>query len=175
MYVKCGLAALECTAFLFVFLGVSAGTARAQAEATVRGEVVTLAGAAPLGGVTVTLTSGGGNESQQTTTDPAGRFFFSGVRPGEYVLSAVVSGFAPRELRVVVQPRDAQSVRLTLDVGRIAADVDVVAQPAMPSTHSPSSTTLTAEQIERMPLAQRTNLPDAIVTAAPGVIRGHDD
>jgi outer membrane receptor protein involved in Fe transport len=51
----------------------------------------------------------------------------------------------------------------------------VVADTTVPSTHSPSSTMLDAERLERMPLAQRTSLPDAIVTAAPGMIRGHDD
>jgi hypothetical protein len=45
----------------------------------------------------------------------------------------------------------------------------------LPSTHSPSSTSLTAERIESLAVTQRTTLPDAIVTAAPGMIRGHDD
>ncbi len=40
---------------------------------------------------------------------------------------------------------------------------------------SPGSTHLTAERLAELPLTQRTNLPDAIVAAAPGMIRGHDD
>ena len=43
------------------------------------------------------------------------------------------------------------------------------------STHSPSSTLLTAQRLDTMPASQRTNLTDAIVTLAPGMIRGHDD
>src|SRR4029450_3067429 len=32
-----------------------------------------------------------------------------------------------------------------------------------------------AALIDTLPASQRTNLPDAIVMAAPGMIRGHDD
>ncbi|MGH9239018.1 MAG: TonB-dependent receptor [Vicinamibacterales bacterium] len=104
-----------------------------------------------------------------------GAFVFGGLRPDDYVLTAVIDGFAPRELRLSVKPRDAQSIRLGLDIGRVAAAIDVVASAALPSTHSPSSTMLRAEQIADMPIAQRTSLPDAIAGAAPGVVRGHDD
>ena len=45
----------------------------------------------------------------------------------------------------------------------------------LPATHSPSSTILTKESIERLPAFGRGSLPDAIVTSAPGMIRGHDD
>jgi outer membrane receptor protein involved in Fe transport len=47
--------------------------------------------------------------------------------------------------------------------------------PFVASTHSPSSTVLTSERLEGLPAGQQHNLPDAIVTAAPGMIRGHDD
>jgi hypothetical protein len=160
--------------FLFIFLGLSAATARAQVEATVRGEVVMPGGVpVPVKGARVTLRLAAGGELRQMVTGPDGGFAFGAVRPDEYVLSAAVDGFAPRELRILVKPRDTQSIRL--DVGRVEAAVEVVAGPALPSTHSPSSTMLTAEGIGQMPIARLTNLPDAIVGAAPGVVRGHDD
>jgi outer membrane receptor protein involved in Fe transport len=34
---------------------------------------------------------------------------------------------------------------------------------------------LTSDRLDTLPVFQRTNLPDAIVTSAPGMIRGHDD
>jgi hypothetical protein len=34
---------------------------------------------------------------------------------------------------------------------------------------------LTEQQVEKIPVFQRTSLSDAIVTSAPGMIRGHDD
>jgi outer membrane receptor protein involved in Fe transport len=165
---------LKTAACLFALLGIGAGTARAQAEATVRGDVVAVANGSTLSGVQVTLESQAG-ESRQTVTDAEGRFVFGVVRPGEYVVSARAEGFAARDVRLVVEPRDAQSVRLALDVGRVAIDVDVVAGVALASTHSPSSTMLTIDRLEQLPLSQHTNLPDAIVTAAPGMVRGHDD
>ena len=159
---------------VFALLAISAGTARAQAEATVRGDVVAVANGSALSGVQVTLEPQAG-ESRQTVTDAEGRFVFGVVRPGEYVVSARAEGFAARQVRLFVEPREVQSVRLALDVGRVAIDVDVVAGVALASTHSPSSTMLTIDRLEQMPLSQHTNLPDAIVTAAPGMVRGHDD
>ena len=114
-------------------------------------------------------------ETFRGTSDAAGRFAFANVRPGEYVLSVSSEGFASRELRLVIAPRELRSLTLALDVGGLAVNVDVVAESPLPSTHSPSSTLLTPERLNQMPVAQRTNVPDAIVTAAPGMIRGHDD
>src|SRR5687768_14050474 len=176
MYARHAFIALRGSAFLFLLLVVSTGTARAQAEAAVRGQVVSADTApVPLKGARVTLRPAGRGEPRQVVTGPEGTFAFDGVRPAEYVVTAVIDGFAPRELRISVKPRDAQSIRLVLDIGRVAAAIDVVASATLPSTHSPSSTMLTSEQIGGMPVAQRTSLPDAIAGAAPGVVRGHDD
>src|SRR5688500_16001124 len=46
---------LKTVACLFALLAISAGTARAQAEATVRGDVVAVANGSALSGVQVTL------------------------------------------------------------------------------------------------------------------------
>jgi outer membrane receptor protein involved in Fe transport len=168
-------AGLSLALSVLVMLGPGLDAAWAQAEATVRGQVVAGADASALPGAPLTLTSRASGESSQTTADAMGRFVFIGVRPGEYVLSAAAEGFARREWNIVVEPREVTSLTAALDVAGVAVAVDVVAARPLPSTHSPSSTMLTSERIEQMPLAQRTNLPDVIVTAAPGVIRGHDD
>src|SRR5919108_5370502 len=160
---------------LLVLLGVDVGAAWAQAEATIRGQVLAAADSSAVAGVPVALRSQAGGKSLQTNTDPAGRFAFVSVGAGEYILSAVAEGFARRELRLVVEPREVRSITVALDVAPLAVSVDVVAESSLPSTHSPSSTMLTADRLGEMPLAQRANLPDAIVTAAPGMIRGHDD
>ena len=160
---------------LLAVLGVGVGNARAQAEATIRGHVLAAADSSALAGVPVALRPQARGEARQTNTDPAGRFAFVSVGAGEYILSAAANGFARRELRLVVEPRETRSITVALDVAAVAVSVDVVAESALPSTHSPSSTMLTADRLGEMPLAQRANLPDAIVTAAPGMIRGHDD
>ncbi len=159
---------------LGVFLTTRVEPVSAQSEATLRGEVVAAATGSPLTGVGVTLSSSNGVE-RRTQTDAQGRFVFTNVRPGVKVVSATADGFAARDVRFVVEARDVHALRLSLDVARIDARIEVVADTTVPSTHSPSSTMLDAERLERMPLAQRTSLPDAIVTAAPGMIRGHDD
>ena len=176
MYVR-GIRGVVATATcLLLLLGVDVSTLWAQVDATIRGHVVASADGSAIAGAPVTLRAlGGGGESMRTRADSTGRFVFVGVRPGEYTLTAAADGFAPRERRVVVAPREVQSVAVALDVAGPAVSVDVVGANPFPSTHSPSSTLLTADRISEMPLAQRTNLPDAIVTAAPGMVRGHDD
>lgn len=114
-------------------------------------------------------------ETLDTTADTMGRFVFPAVRPGEYVLSASADGFGAGEVRFIVEPRDVRSVVVALEVGRLAVSVNVRGETPLPSTHSPSSTVLTIERLDQMPVMQRTTLPDALVTLAPGMVRGHDD
>jgi hypothetical protein len=148
----------------------------AQGEATIRGQVLAAANSSVLAGVTVTMAPVPLGESVQATTDGEGRFSFQNVRLGEYTLSAAPDGFIPRELRFVLEPREVKVVMLSLELRRLDVGVEVTGEAArLASTHSPSSTVLSAERLENMPVSQRTNLPDAIVTSAPGMIRGHDD
>ena len=165
----------QVVACVICVLAVNVVCASAQVEGVIRGQVVAAADGSALVAAPVTLRSHDPGEPSQTSADSAGRFVFIDVRPGEYLLSARADGFATRELRLVVAPREVRSVTLALDVARVAVTVDVTADTSLPSTHSPSSTLLTPERLDQLPLAQRTNLPDAIVTAAPGMIRGHDD
>jgi outer membrane receptor for ferrienterochelin and colicins len=79
-------------------------------------------------------------------------------------------------VRLVLAPRELRTITVSLPVAGFAVNVSVSAEvPRLPSTHSPSSTVLTAERLESIPITERATLPDAIVTAAPGMIRGHDD
>jgi hypothetical protein len=152
--------------------------AHAQSEAVVRGQVIAGADGSGLARATVTLRSTSAAVPAQTTTtaDSSGRFTFQDVRPGEYLLSAISEGFGARELHVSLEPREIKAVTLSLDLQRLQVSVNVVGeQPALPSTHSPSSTVLTMDRLDDLPVSQRTTLSDAIVTAAPGMIRGHDD
>src|SRR5262249_25169441 len=111
-----------------------------------------------------------------TSVDAAGRFTFSNLSPGEYVVTASCDGFANRDVRLVLEPRELRAVTMQLALAGIAVNVNVTAEVSqLPRTHSPSSTVLTATRIDGLPIAQRAVLPDAIVTAAPGMIRGHDD
>jgi hypothetical protein len=155
-----------------VVLGVA--PAWAQAEGIVRGQVVAAADASTLAQASVRLIAVSG-DSVETTTDDSGSFVFQRVRPGEYMLSATAEGFGTNQTRVLIEPRDVRVVTIPLEVGAVAVNVTVSAELAMTSTHSPSSTLVVADRFEMLPVSQRTNLPDVLVTLAPGMIRGHDD
>lgn len=148
----------------------------AQGEAAIRGQALAAADSSVLPGVTVTLTFVTAGESVQATTDGEGRFSFQSIRPGEYALSGVQEGFIARELRFALEPREIKVVVLSFDLQRLQVGVEVKGEAtSISSTHSPSSTVLTAERLDNMPVSKRTTLPEAVVTLAPGMIRSHDD
>jgi hypothetical protein len=77
---------------------------------------------------------------------------------------------------LILKPREVQNVTLEMKLRPMEEAVEVaVEEGAIPTIHSPSSTLISTSRMEALPLAMQTNLPDAIVTAAPGMIRGHDD
>jgi len=147
----------------------------AQSDAIVQGQLRAADGFA-LPGATITLDPGRSEQARQVTTDGDGRFVFARVEPGTYVLSAGLTGFETRSVRVAIEPREVRTVALSLQVGRVNVSVDVTADTStLTGTHSPSSTILTSERIDDLPAFQRVSLTDAIATSAPGMIRGHDD
>ena len=151
------------------------GVASAQTEGVVRGRVET-ADHAGVPRLPVTLTAASPEQRVQTVTDDQGGFVFTGVRAGTYVLAARAERFRPRELRVTIEPREVLMVTLKLEIAPLDETVTVSADArSLPGTHSPSSTVLTEARLGMAPAFQRLTLPDAIVTAAPGMIRGHDD
>jgi hypothetical protein len=158
-----------------VLLAVSASPARAQSEAVVRGQVVTAADRSAIAGAIVTLTSEAGG-STEVEADATGRVTFRGVAPGVYVVSGSAGGFTRRDMRVEVEPREVRALILALDLAGVEVEVQVTGQaPATPSTHSPSSTVVTSDRLARLPPAQQANLPEAMLTHAPGLVRSHDD
>ena len=161
---------------VWMIVGVCLVPAHAQSEAAVRGQLIAQADGSALAQGVMTLKSTSNGASLQTSVDAAGRFTFSNVNPGEYILTGSSPGFANRDFLLIVEPREVRNVTIPLAVAGIAVSVDVTADgPRLPNTHSPSSTVLTSERIDNVPVGQRAVLPDAIVTAAPGMIRGHDD
>jgi outer membrane receptor protein involved in Fe transport len=166
---------LRTTGWCAVF-ALHVAPATAQTAGAIRGQVIAAADRSGLPGARLTLRSPAADQPLQTSADGEGRFAFVGVAAGEYRLSAAADGFTSREVRLVIAPREVSAVTVALEVGGLDVTVDVIAEAAaVPSTHSPSSTLLTAARLEEMPVAQRTSLPDAIINAAPGMIRGHDD
>src|SRR5688572_29469766 len=152
-----------------------ATVAAGQGEASIARRVVAVADSSAIGAARVVLTGRAGHTAE-SLTDQHGRFAFRAVVPGAYVLSAEAAGFTRKVVNLAVDPRELKTVKLSLDLGSFETSVQVTADAAAtPSTHSPSSTLLTAERLQDLPASHHTSLPDAIVTAAPGMVRGHDD
>ena len=161
---------------VLIALGALVGPAAAQSDAIVQGQVIAAADGSALPGATVMLQAGAGRGPRESTTDSAGRFTFAQVAPDQYVVSVAIDGFEPRRIVLTVEPREVRVLSLALDIARLHVEVGVTAEGrALPATHSPSSTVLTSERIEALPVFARSGLPDAIVTSSPGMIRGHDD
>jgi hypothetical protein len=162
--------------FVVIGAGLPARPAAAQSDAIVQGRVTAAADRSALPGAAVTLQTAAGRLSKEATTDADGRFVFAQVAPDQYVVSVGVDGFDPRQMMVTIEPREVRMLSFPLDVARVNVNVRVTAAvPTLPATHSPSSTILTKESIDRMPAFDHSSLPEAIVTSAPGMIRGHDD
>ena len=160
-----------------VVLTVTAAPAWAQSDAAIRGEVTASLDNSALLGVTVNLGSLTTTaEPVSTRTDASGRFSFQSVRPAEYVLTLSSDGFVPREIRFVLEPREVKNLKLTLDLRPIELNVEVTGELSRSeSTHSPSSTVVTAERIANLPIGQRVHLSDVLLNTAPGMIRADND
>ena len=84
------------------------------AQTSVDGVVKTAAGA-PVGGAQVSLFhSGASTPSQKAVADPQGRFRFTTVNGGDYVVKTEASGFFTREYELVLRPREPVSLAIEL-------------------------------------------------------------
>lgn len=166
----------RCRGVLFAIAWGLAGTApaHAQGEGAIHGTVTAEADGSTLSGASVELQGRAPSASLHATTSADGRFAFSNLLSGDYILTVAHATFQDRRYQLSLRPREVYTLEVALVLRPVQESVQVTAD-APPSVHSPGSTLLTTSRLDTMPLAQRTNLPDAIVTAAPGMIRGHDD
>ena len=163
----------RCVCVLVVCVG-AVTSAWAQGEAVIHGTVTARADGSALPGATVTLQGDILPVSLTSPTAADGHFAFPRLVAADYVLIVSGEGFREQRYQLSLRPREVLNLEVALDLRGVQEAVEVVATP-LPSVHSPGATHLGEERLAEMPLTQRTNLPDAIVTAAPGMIRGHDD
>jgi outer membrane receptor protein involved in Fe transport len=162
-------------AVLFVVAARSAVTpAFAQGEGAIQGMVMAQADRSAVADAVVELQGAILAAPLRTTTSSEGRFAFSRLVSGDYVLTVAHDTFQERRYRLSLKPREVYTLDVSLLLRPVQESIEVTAD-APPSVHSPGSTLLTAARLDTLPPAQRANLPDAIVAAAPGMIRGHDD
>lgn len=162
------------TLWLAAAVWAAAAPALAQAEGAVRGAVLAAADGSALEGAEVKLDGGLGRQALTATTGASGTFLFAHLPPGDYVLTVGRRDFERQQYRLTLRPREVYVQTVALELAGVRQSIDVEAKLA-PSTHSPGSTVVSWERLDLLPLPQRSNLPDAIVISAPGMIRGHDD
>jgi len=143
--------------------------AHAQFEsASVLGYVRDQSGAAVVN-ANVTLTNTATGIVQAATTNQEGRYEFSSIPIGPYVVKAQSSSFAPTQSPAFTLTTDArQRVDLQMKAGQVNETVTVSAMPTILETETSSrSQVIGTKQIEDLPLNGRSYADLALL--APGV------
>jgi outer membrane receptor protein involved in Fe transport len=155
---------------------VFAAVLRAQGEGAIRGTVVVQADRSFLPGANLVLQGATLPAPLKATTNALGQFGFARLSPGDYLLTLHHDLFREEHYQVSLRPREVRTVTLEMNLRPVQQFVEVTGEAnPLPTTHSPSSTVLASDRLEGLPVAQRNNLAEAILTSAPGMIRGHDD
>src|SRR5262249_23092885 len=122
-------------------------------------------------GATVTLISETrGTRSSDEFTNAEGDFTFPNVSPDRYTLQVTMQGFKTlRRTGIEVGAGDRMSIgTVAIDVGGMTDTVQVTADaPLVQSTSGERSFTVTREQVENLPIANRSFT--ALAFLAPGV------
>ncbi len=108
-----------------------------------------------LPGATVTLTNEASGDRRVTVTNNDGFFSFSAVPAATYSVVIELSGFGKTEFTgIELQAGDSRSLRtIPLKVGGLSETITVSAEPSLtPLTSGEKSATLTAKQIETLPI-----------------------
>ncbi len=157
------LASIFCLGLLVPPLAAQQNTGR------ITGSAVDASGAA-VPGAQVQLWRADGGVAASTVTTTEGFFAFTGIQPGTYDLTIEAKGFAKKSIRQVkVDPgRETSIPAAALEVGTQTEIVEVAATiQGVQTTTSEVSTTITTEQIRRLPLLNRS--PLALIATQAGV------
>jgi hypothetical protein len=157
------LVILSLLALMFVW---SASAGAQTLTGTISGKVTDEQGGV-LPGVTVTLTSAQGPQTQ--VTDAKGEFRFIGLQPGTYSVKSELQGFRPKEQQAIdVGIGKTIDVTLAMAVGGLTEQVDVIANAVVIDTTSTATeTNLSQDLLFTAPLShtQAHNL----LNYAPGI------
>jgi hypothetical protein len=149
-----------------------AGAAFAQQNvsyATLSGRVQD-ANKAAIAGASVEVQNRDTNQTMAATTDQDGRFRFSLLPVGRYLLKLERSGFNPFESEVTLTVGQALELPLTLAVAGLAADVNVSSDlPVIEAARTQVAETILPKEIDDLPLNGRNYLDLALLV--PGVSR----
>jgi hypothetical protein len=158
-----------------VFLVLAASLCVAQSS--VEGVVRNTAGA-PVPAAHVSLVHEGNSAPAQTAVaDAGGRFHFSAVNGGQYVIKTEAQGFFPRDYQMVLPPRETVSLTIELaPTTTVRENVEVTAQyQTIDPGKTGSSQTFSHQQLERLPDPMVENTSNLVANLMPGASQSHDN
>lgn len=132
-----------------------------QSTGGISGRVIDLTGADIPGALIETYLAGGSRAVLSAETTAEGLFHLAGVQPGLYDLAVEAPGFQRKVVRGVnVDPaRETALPAIELELGEVTFTVEVEANlDALQTANAEISTTVTSEQIRRLPLLDRNPL-----------------
>lgn len=108
-------------------------------------------------------------------TDDQGKFVFTTVPAGEYLISATKQGFQTVGQRIIVRSGAITSLALALPVGAVSEIVQVTGTEGTVNLKSVTTESLvTRDEIEHTPGALRSNSLEAVTQFVPGAYLVHD-
>ncbi len=160
---------------LLIFMVVSAFLPCVAAGQAVSGTIlgtVTDSSGAVMAGAKITVVNEGTGLTRNLTADSNGEFTAPSLPTGRYTLIAEVAGFKTLTMSNIELGVDQRArIDLKLEVGTVSESVTITGEsPLLQTSSSELGTTVTDEQIEKLPLNGRNfvNLTRTI----PGVLRG---
>src|ERR1044072_4282058 len=118
-------------------------------------------------GATVTVINAGTNAQRVVNTDTEGRFSVPNLPPATYRIRVELSGFATAELKdLVLRNGEISRPTITLGLANVSETVTVVGlSPLLQTTNASVSQTISQKQIEDLPVAGRSLLSFASLSA----------
>jgi hypothetical protein len=147
------------------------------AQSSVEGVVKTSAGE-PVATAQVSLIHEGASApAQKTVADANGRFHFSAVNGGQYIVKTEAPGYFPREYELVLRPREPVSLSIELALKTtVSENVEVTAQyQTIDPAKTGSSQTFSHEQLERLMDPMVENTSNLVANLMPGASQSHDN
>src|SRR5579862_490883 len=157
----------KCAAYLFAgLIGLVLLPTLASGQSTIEGQVRDTSGAV-IANATVEAASDALIEGKRTaTTNGEGRYTIIDLRPGTYVVTVTMSGFATEKQTIVVPANVSVPVDAQLKLGAVGETVNVEARVATVDVENVShSTTLSRTDMDDLPTGRYMQ---SIASYAPG-------
>jgi len=155
--------------FLLAGAALFAVGAQAQFKASIQGTITDANGGAVVG-AKVSVTNQGTGTTRETVTSAEGFYRIGELTPGKYTVTAEAASFKKFSSQDVdVQAETTRGLDITLQVGAVTDQITVSGDtlPTLQTEDASLSSTITAEQFERLPQTGRD--PYELLRLAPGV------